>query len=136
MSNFHVSILAADRNFYEGECEYISVPTVNGSIGILAHHSNTVSAVLPGTLKYRVAGEEEVVAAVASGLVRIQNNDVLVLVDTIELPEEIDANRAKRAADRAQEAMLQRKSRDEYLKAQAEMSRAFARLKVKNSIGR
>ncbi len=71
-------------------------------------------------------------AAVAEGLVKVENGEVLVLVDSIERPEEIDANRAKREAEEAEEAILQKKSRLEYRTAQADLARALNRLKVKN----
>ena len=64
-------------------------------------------------------------------MVKVERNDVLVLVDSVERPEEIDAARARREADEAREAMLQRKSRQEYQLAQATLARALNRLKVK-----
>ena len=71
-------------------------------------------------------------AAVAEGLVKVENGEVLVLVDSIERPEEIDVNRVKRKAEEAEEAILQKKSRLEYRTAQADLARALNRLKVKN----
>ena len=56
---------------------------------------------------------------------------MLVLVDSVERPEEIDAARAQREADEAREAMLQQKSRQEYQLAQASLARAMNRLRVK-----
>ena len=38
---FHLRVLAADRPFYEGPCVSLTVPAVDGSMGILAgqqHH--------------------------------------------------------------------------------------------------
>ena len=61
----------------------------------------------------------------------MENNTVLILVDTIERPEEIDANRARREAEEAMEAILQKKSIQSYHTAQARMARALNRLKVK-----
>jgi hypothetical protein len=49
---------------------------------------------------------------------------------TLERPEEIDENRARRAAEEAKEAMLQQRSQQEYLQAQADLSRALSRLKA------
>ena len=63
----------------------------------------------------------------------MEDNDVLVLVDTAERPEEIDANRARRAADQAREALLQKKSIQEYRTAQTNLARALNRLKVRGS---
>lgn len=136
MKTFQVSILAADCVFYEGPCESLIVPTLEGQYGILANHSNIISAVVPGSLTYTVPGRAPEMAFVSEGLVKVENNEVLILVDSAERPEEIDANRAQRAADEAKEALLQKKSIQEHRAAQANLARAINRLRVKNSSGR
>ena len=57
---------------------------------------------------------------------------MLVLVDSAERPEEIDEARARREADQAREALLQKKSRQEHQVAQAALARALNRLRVKS----
>ena len=137
MDTFQVHILAADKNFYEGPCVSMTIPTNDGEIGILAHHSNMIAAVQTGTLRYQVPGEEPCRAAISPGMVKIEHNDVLVLVDSVERPEEIDAARAQRELDEAREIILQRRSRQEQRIAEATMARALNRLRVKNmGIGR
>ena len=137
MDTFQVHILAADKTFYEGPCVSITVPTTDGERGILAHHSSMIAAIKPGTLRYQVPGEEPVLAAISPGMVKVENNDVLVLVDSVERPEEIDIVRAQREIDEAKEILLQKRSRQEYQIAQATMARALNRIRVKNiGIGR
>ena len=137
METFRVHILAADKTFYEGPCVSITVPTTDGERGILAHHSSMIAAIKPGTLRYQVPGEEPVLAAISPGMVKVENNDVLVLVDSVERPEEIDIVRAQREIDEAKEILLQKRSRQEYQIAQATMARALNRIRVKNiGIGR
>ncbi len=133
MNTFQVHILAADRIFYEGPCESLVVPTVDGEAGVLAHHSNIIAAIVPGELRCQAPGQPLQRAAVSEGLIKVEDNDVLVLVDTAERPEEIDANRARRAADQAREALLQKKSIQEYRTAQTNLARALNRLKVRGS---
>ncbi len=130
-ASFQISILAADHVFYEGSCESLNVPTTEGLTGILAHHSNMISAVVPGRLSFKIPGEPIRHAAVSSGLVKVENNEVLVLVDTAERPEDIDANRARLAADAAREAILQKKGIQEYKIAQFNLAREINRLRVK-----
>ncbi len=132
MRTFTVHILAADQPFYEGECESLVIPTIEGQYGIMAHHSDMIGALVPGVLKFRGPGEPDRIASVSAGLVKIEKNDVLVLVDAAERPEDIDANRARRAADEAKEAILQRRSIQEYKMAQADLARAVSRLRVKH----
>lgn len=133
MGTFQVFILAADCAFYEGPCESLVVPTLQGQYGILPNHSNMISAVIPGTLTYKLPGSPEKQAAVSAGLVKVENDEVLVLVDSAERPEDIDENRARRAADGAKEAILQKKSIQEYRSAQANLARAISRLRVKSN---
>lgn len=128
---FQVYILAAGCAFYEGACESLIVPTIQGQYGILAGHSNMIAAVVPGILQYKIPGQPARTAAVSAGLVKAEGGEVLVLVDTAERPEDIDENRAKRAADEAKEEILQKKSIQEYRAAQASLARAINRLRVK-----
>ncbi len=130
--SFNVHILAANHPFYEGECQSLILPTLNGMYGVRAHHRNMITAIVPGELQYQLPGEEKQVASVSAGLAKIENGEVLVLVDSAERPEEIDVNRAKRQADEAKEAILQKKSIQEYRIAQASLARALSRLRVKN----
>ncbi len=131
MDTFQVHILAADRTFYEGPCVSLTISTSDGELGILAHHSSMIAAVQPGTLRWQPPGGAVQFAAISPGMVKVENNDVLVLVDAAERPEEIDAARAQREADEAREAMLQQRSRQEYQLAQATLARAMNRLRAK-----
>ena len=132
MNSFDISILAADKPFFNGKCESIIIPTRDGLYGIWANHQNLISDIIPGMLEMRKQNGETVIAAVSEGIVKVEDGNVLVLVDTIELPEEIDINRAKRNADRAKEELLQKRSIRDYYQAQARMARALNRMKVKN----
>ena len=131
MDTFQVHILAADRTLYEGPCVSLTIPASDGERGILAHHSSMMAAVVPGMLRFQPPGEEVQLAAVSPGMVKVENNEVLVLVDSAERPEEIDEARARREADQAREALLQKKSRQEYQLAQGSLTRALNRLRVK-----
>ena len=113
MEPFQVHILAADRTFYEGPCLSLTIPVSDGELGILAHHASMIAAVVPGTLRWQAPDQPVQLAAVSPGMVKVEHNDVLVLVDSAEHPEEIDAARAQREADEAREALLQKKSRQE-----------------------
>ena len=131
MNTFTLVVLAAEKPFYEGECTSLVIPTINGQYGVLANHHNMIVAIVPGTLKITDNNGEETLAAVSSGITKVEDNHVLILVDTIERPEEIDENRAKRSAEEAKEAILQKKSIQDYHAAQAKMARAINRLRVK-----
>lgn len=105
MRTFQLHILAADRVFFEGECESVVAPTASGQYGVQAHHSNMIAAISPGELTFRTAQGETRYAAVSAGMIKVEHNDVLILVDSAERPEDIDVVRAQREADEAREAI-------------------------------
>ena len=131
MKNFTLHLVGADRLFYEGECQSVVVPAVDGQYGVLADHANLITAIVPGELSFTVPGEKSEVVAVAGGIMKVEDNDVLILVDYILRPEEIDADRAMQEEAAAREIMLQKRSRREYRSAQAQLARAVTKHKVR-----
>ena len=49
---------------------------------MLAHHSNTIAAVVPGLLEFTVPNGSRHTAIVSKGMIKIENNEVLILVDS------------------------------------------------------
>ena len=131
MTPFHARILASDTSFFDGSCEFMTVPCTDGAMGILAHHSNMIAAVVPGELRFQPVDGPLRTAAVSAGLVKVEAGDVMLLVSTAERPEDIDVNRARRAEDAAKEALLQKKSMQEHRNAEAQLARAISRLRTK-----
>ena len=131
MNVFQLSILAADEPFFEGECVSLVVPTTQGQYGILAMHSNMIAAIVPGMLEFTTPDGERKIAAISEGLVKVEDNHVLLLAESTEWPEEIDENRAREAAIQAREAIIRQNSIQDYHLAQAKMARAMNRLRVK-----
>jgi len=130
--------MASDHMVYEGDAESVSLMTTEGSIGILAHHSNIVMAVVPGEVEFVPAGEDAKAAGlsgkqtnvVSDGLLKVENNEVMLLVDTAERPEDIDEARARRAEEQAREALKRANSNRDAALASAELSRAVSRIKA------
>lgn len=131
MDVFHLRLLAANRQFYDGPCESVTVPAEDGEMQFLAHHSKRIAAIVPGALRFRLPGDKDQLVAVGAGIVKVADDEVLILVETAERPEEIDANQAKRDMDEAMEALRQKQSIREYRLAQANLARAASKLRVK-----
>lgn len=131
MKTFYLRILAAERVFYEGRCASLTVPTIDGLYGILAGHESVVLAIVPGMLTLRLPDGTERIAAVSEGMLRMQENEALVLVDTAERPEEIDLRRAEETAALAKEELREKHSAQEQAMAMARMARALSRAQVK-----
>ena len=133
MNTFMTKIIEAEKPFYEGEMTSLIVPAVDGDYGILAMHQNLVIAIIPGLLRFQDPDGEWQEVSVSDGMVRIEDGEVLVLVDSAEWPYEIDIERVKRKEAAAREAMLQKRSVREYTLAESSLKRALSRSRIKEA---
>ncbi|AEV67043.1 ATP synthase F1 subunit epsilon [Acetivibrio clariflavus] len=128
MSNtFYVEILTPDRKFFWGDVESIIINTPSGQIGILKDHMPMVALVEVGIVKIKKDGNW-LEAVLGQGFMEVKQNRTIILADTAEWPDEIDINRAKAAKERAMERILRRENQTEYIRSQAALARAMARL--------
>ncbi|MBE6908111.1 MAG: ATP synthase F1 subunit epsilon [Ruminococcaceae bacterium] len=127
---FHLRIRSADRDFFEGECVSLTMALSDGELGLLANHTPLVAAVTPGVLSCRLPDGGTLTAANGNGIVRFENNDALLLLDSVERAEEIDAERAERARQKAEEDVKSAKTPQELLQARSDLRRAQNRLRA------
>ena len=131
-TTFSIRLIASDHLFYDGPCTGVIIPALDGQREVLAHHESVIMAIDCGELKIKMPDGTWQIAIVGSGFARVSHGRVYVLVDTAERPEEIDVKRAQEAKERAEERLLQHKSRMEYYRNTASLARAMARLKEAN----
>lgn len=105
----------------------VNVPASQGRMGILYNHAPIMTTLECGVLEY-TQGDEKHRFAIGDGLLDVQNNLVLVLVDTAERDDEIDRKRAQEAYARAKERLLEPDKGVDMLRARAAMKRALARI--------
>lgn len=131
MNSFDLKIVATNRVFYEGKCLSLTIPCVDGEKEILAHHEEMLIAMKVGNLRLITEEGEKIEAVVGMGFTEVTREQVLVITDTAERPEEIDEVRARQAKERAEEQLRQQQSIQEYYHSRASLARAIARLKGK-----
>jgi F-type H+-transporting ATPase subunit epsilon len=128
-STFELEIVTPDRNFFEGEVEMIVVRTVRGDVGILKDHIPFVSPLAIGSIRIKKDGKYKE-AACADGFIRVSKEKTTILTDSAEWAEEIDIERAKASAQRAEDRLKNSNSDTDVLRAQVALKRALNRLKV------
>lgn len=130
MSTFRLKIISSSRIFYDGPCYCLIIPALDGEKAVLAHHEEMIIAVKSGEMQMKVSEDAQWgYAAIGQGFCQIANNRATLLADSVEKPEEVDANRAKEALERAQERLRQKQSIQEFHMTQAAIARALVRLK-------
>ena len=126
---FTLKIVTPDRVFYQGEVSMVEFNTTEGEIGVLKGHVPTTVIVSPGILTITESeGTKE--AALHAGFAEILQNEVVILAEIIEWPEEIDEERAMRARERAEERLRTKTPETEILRAETALQRAMARIHV------
>ncbi len=126
---FTLKIITPDRVFYQGEVTMVEFNTTEGEIGVLKKHVPTTVIVSPGVLTITEAdGTKE--AALHAGFAEILQDEVVILAEIIEWPEEIDEDRAQRAKERAEERLRSKTPETDILRAETALQRAMARIHV------
>ena len=131
MKEFQCIIASSDKIFYDGPCLSLVVPAWDGEYAFMAKHQECVAAVSIGTLRVKKPDGSVVLGVCDLGLVCFEKNRAVVLVDTIERPEDIDEVQARRAKEQAEEELKEAKSQQEYNASQAALARAIYRLSAR-----
>ena len=113
MEKFVLNITASSGEFFQGECESLTLPTADGQYGVQAGHSPVLVALEMGIMQFTVNGETRNVL-VGDGIAEVTPAYVVLLVDSAERPEDIDKNRAEAARIRAEERLQHKQSMHEY----------------------
>ena len=126
---FTLKIITPDRVFYEGSASMVEFNTTEGESGIYKKHVPMTVIVNPGILTITEAeGTKE--AALHAGFAEILQDEVVILAEIIEWPEEIDLHRAQAAKERAEERLRSKTPETDILRAETALQRALARIHV------
>lgn len=128
---FQVKIVTPDRIFYTGEVEMIEFVTTSGEIGVYRNHIPLTTVLAPGAVILHEA-EGEKVAAVHAGFAEILPEQVTLLAEIAEWPEEIDQNRAEAAKKRAEERLQAKSDNVDIVRAELALRKALTRIDVKS----
>jgi F-type H+-transporting ATPase subunit epsilon len=127
----HLEVITPERKVYEDDVDMVIAPGSEGYLGILPHHTPLLTALGPGEFRVKKGGVEEILA-VFGGFMDVRGDRVVVLTEAAEPAEEIDAQRAQQARERAQEVLAQAGtlSAADEARARASLQRALVRIRV------
>ncbi|MBD5502029.1 MAG: ATP synthase F1 subunit epsilon [Lachnospiraceae bacterium] len=126
---FTLKIITPNRVFYEGEVSMVEFNTTEGEIGVLKKHVPTTVIISPGIITI-TENEGTKEAALHAGFAEILQDEVVILAEIIEWPEEIDGERANRAKERAEERLRSKTPETDILRAETALQRALARIHI------
>lgn len=129
----HIQIITPERTLLDTEADEIIVPTTTGELSILPNHVNLVTQVASGILVIKAKGKEESIA-VDGGFIEVTEKSVTVLSDYAVHAREVSAIQAEEAKKRAEKAMKEKKSLEDFATAEAVFRRAILELKIAGKI--
>lgn len=132
MSELYLEIISPSRQVFSGEIRSITVPGSKGRFQVLKNHAPIISTFEIGMIKVDLPDKPKYYAT-AGGTIEVLNNKILVLADSIESSDEIDLDRALRAKERAEKRLAEKSPDIDTARAQAALTRALNRIKVKEN---
>ncbi|MCD7863648.1 MAG: ATP synthase F1 subunit epsilon [Lachnospiraceae bacterium] len=130
MEKFRLQIITPERVFFDQDVEMVEFNTTEGEIGVYARYIPMTVIIKPGILTIRMENNEAKEAALHAGFVEILPDQVTILAEIIEWPEEIDEERAEAALERARERLKSRTPETDIARAETALMRAMARITV------
>ena len=124
---FKLTIVTPDREFFNEEADLVVFISTEGEIGVYAGHAPLTVIVKPGILTI-TQGDTVRNAALHAGFVQILPEEITILAEIIEWPEEIDKERAEEAKQRAEGRLTERSANIDLDRAQTALMRAIARI--------
>ncbi|MDY5663516.1 MAG: ATP synthase F1 subunit epsilon [Blautia sp.] len=133
MRTFPLRIGTPDGLLFEGEVERVVCRSITGDLAILAGHCNFCTALGMGEAHVVMEDGSRRDAACIGGMLSVMDGSCHLLATTWEWQEDIDAERASSAKQRAEEKLAKGGLTDqEYKIVQAKLQRALVRLSVKS----
>jgi len=129
MAPMKLEIITAERRLLSEEVDLVVAPGAEGELGILPHHAPLLTVLKAGELRIRKGGQDQYFA-VAGGFMEVIANQVTILADAAEHPDEIDMERAQAAMRRAEERIATRAADIDLAAALASLRRAQIRVTV------
>ncbi|MEG0013472.1 MAG: ATP synthase F1 subunit epsilon [Cellulosilyticaceae bacterium] len=126
-NKINLQIITPTRLVLDEMVDSAVLRTTEGDMGILYDHEPVVTLLSYGVLKYKIDGNANE-ATVMGGFAEITKDRVTILTDASELAEEIDAQRAKEAKERAESYL----GKDQYnaLRVEIALKKSLVRIKL------
>ena len=125
-----LEIITPQAVVYSEDVNMVTLPAIEGQIGILPRHIPLLTQVVPGEIIVR-KGNQDSFLAVGEGLVEVTANQVSIVTDMAVPSDRIDEAKAEEARARAAARLQEKLSDEEVASVNASLAHSLAQLKVK-----
>jgi len=125
-----LEIVTPDGTVYSEDVEIVTLPGVEGQMGVYPRHVPLMTQMVPGEIVVRKDGREYFLA-VGEGLIEITGSHVSLLTDMAIAADHIDEAKVEEARRRAEARLQEKLSDEEVASTNASLARSLAQLHVK-----
>jgi F-type H+-transporting ATPase subunit epsilon len=125
-----LQIVTPDGEAYSEDVNMVTLPGVEGQLGVYPQHVPLMTQMTPGEIVVRKDGHDYYLA-VGEGLVEVMGDHVAVLTDLAVASEKIDEAKVEEARQRAEARLKEKLSDEEVASVNASLVRSAVQLRVK-----
>ena len=125
-----LQIITPESTAYSEDVEMVTLPGVEGQMGIYPQHVPLMTQMVPGEIIVHKDGREYFLA-VGEGLIEVTGDHVAILTDMAIAAEHIDEAKVEEARRRAEARLQEKLSDEEVASVNGSIARAVAQLHVK-----
>ncbi|MEE9352406.1 MAG: F0F1 ATP synthase subunit epsilon [Thiotrichaceae bacterium] len=132
----NLDVVSAEESIFSGTVEEIFAPGTMGDLGITPRHSQLITTLKAGELRYVTDGRMASLF-VSGGVMEVQPHVVTILADTAIRAEDLDEKAAEEAKAKAEAALEGKDPEDlDYGQLQAELDALKAQIHMIHNIGK
>jgi F-type H+-transporting ATPase subunit epsilon len=130
---FRLEIVTPEGKAFSDEVSDVVLPGGAGEMDVLPNHSNLVSTLVPGELRYKGKDGGTHEMAIGAGFAEIQGDHVNVLTDMAIKDTQIDEKAVEAALQRAQDRLKETANlgAEEVAAVESAIANSLAQLKLK-----
>lgn len=125
-----LEVATPDAVVYSSDVDMVTLPALEGQIGILPHHIRLMTQLVPGEMIVRKDGRENYLA-VGEGLIEVTGDRVNIVTDMAIPSDRIDEAKAEEARQQAESRLREKLSSLEVASVHAALSHSLAQLYVR-----
>jgi F-type H+-transporting ATPase subunit epsilon len=129
-NTLELQIVTPDKTAYSEQVEMVTLPGVEGQMGIYPDHVPLLTQMVPGEITVRKDGRDYFLA-VGEGVIEVTADHVAILTDMAIAADHIDEAKAEEARQRAEARLREKLSDEEVASINSALARSLAQLRVK-----
>lgn len=131
MATIRLDIVTPEAKTFSEDVDMVTIPGIDGELGILPMHAPLMTQLKPGELKI-LRGGQETRLATGGGFAEVMPDRVSILTDSALAEHDVDEDAAQAAIERAKAALADKNlPSEEQTAAEAAIARSLAQLHLK-----